>query len=208
MENDLSLTDLQRDALQELANIGAGHASTVLSQMVNREITMGVPGVDVLPLERMMDFAKEEKIVVGVLLKVSGDLPMYILLLIPRQSAFSLVRLLIPESQRVNGNLLSEMDQSALQEISNVMVCAFFDSVSSLLGVPIIPGPPMLAYDVPAAVIDYVLIQIGELANKIVVFNVDLREGTRGSFNIDVFLLPLPSSVDLILTKLGVKGTP
>ncbi len=208
MENEMSLSDVQRDALQELANIGAGHASTVLSEMVHREIKMGVPKVEVLPLERLMDFAKDEKVVIGILLKISGSLQMYILLLIPRSSAFSLANLLMTEPQAPTDRILSEMDQSALQEVSNVMICAFFDSISELLNIPIVPGPPMLAYDVPGAVIDYVLVQIGAVASRVVVFNVDLREESRGNFHIDMFLLPLPSSVDLILTKLGVKETP
>ncbi|NNM93652.1 MAG: CheY-P-specific phosphatase CheC, partial [Candidatus Eremiobacteraeota bacterium] len=31
----LNLTDLQKDALKEVGNIGAGHAATALSQLLN-----------------------------------------------------------------------------------------------------------------------------------------------------------------------------
>ena len=86
------------------------------------------------------------------------------------------------------------------------MVCAFFDSISEMLGMSIVPGPPHLAYDIPNAVIDYVLIQIGEVANEIVVFNVDLKDEDTDSIRIDMFLMPEPKSVDILLEKLGVKG--
>ncbi|MCX6665751.1 MAG: chemotaxis protein CheC [Euryarchaeota archaeon] len=203
MEETLLLNEEQRDALQELANIGAGHASTVLSQMVNREIRMGVPRVDVVSLEKTIDYVKDEKVVVGVYMKISQELPSYILLLIPRQSAFALVDLLVGD-ETYEREILSEMDKSALQEVSNVMICAFFDSLSELLGISLIPGPPVLAYDIPVAVMDYVLIQIGEVADKIVVFNVELKEEKKNNFKINMFLLPLPHSVNKLLTKLGV----
>lgn len=203
MEETLLLNEEQRDALQELANIGAGHASTVLSQMVNREIRMGVPRVDVVSLEKTIDYVKDEKVVVGVYMKISQELPSYILLLIPRESAFALVDLLVGD-ETYEREILSEMDKSALQEVSNVMICAFFDSLSELLGISLIPGPPVLAYDIPVAVMDYVLIQIGEVADKIVVFNVELKEEKKNNFKINMFLLPLPHSVNKLLTKLGV----
>ena len=37
------LGSLQLDGLREVANIGAGHAATALSQLTNRRIMVGVP---------------------------------------------------------------------------------------------------------------------------------------------------------------------
>ena len=51
MANTIVLTDVQRDALQEVANIGASHAATALSQMVNRDIRIGIPSVEVISLD-------------------------------------------------------------------------------------------------------------------------------------------------------------
>jgi hypothetical protein len=44
------LKELQLDALREVANIGAGHAATALSQMTNRTIMIAVPEVNVRAL--------------------------------------------------------------------------------------------------------------------------------------------------------------
>ena len=46
-----ALTAVQRDALREVANIGAGHAATALSQMTGSPIMISVPLVHVAPLE-------------------------------------------------------------------------------------------------------------------------------------------------------------
>jgi chemotaxis protein CheC len=203
----ITMNDMQKDALQEVANIGASHAATALSQMISRDIQISVPKVDILPLENIVDCVKDEKIGVGIFLKISDQIPSYVLLLLPKKSAFALADLLLGKEPTPGKDILSEMDSSALQEVANVMMCAFFDSVTALLGIPIVPGPPALAFDEPVAVMDYVLIQIGEVANEAVVFNVELQEEKGKSFDINMFLLPEPQSVTTILEKLGMKCT-
>jgi chemotaxis protein CheC len=207
MEN-IILSNMQKDALQELANIGAGHASTALSQMIGRSIRMGIPHVEIIPLEEILTLVKDEKVAVGVFLRISEQIPSYVLLMIPRDSAFALADMLMGRTSgnMEEGKVLSEMDRSALAEVSNVMVCAFFDSISELLQMTIIPGPPHLAFDIPEAVLDYVLIQIGAVSNDIVCFNVDLTEEQKESLKIHMFLMPEPQSIDTLLEKMGISS--
>ena len=195
----------QKDGLQELANIGAGHASTALSKMINREIKMGIPHVKVIPLSEAGNYIRDEHVVVGIFLKISEEIPSYVMLLIPRESAFSLADLLLGNNERSGDFVLSEMDTSALSEVANVMICSFFDSISSMLGMSVVPGPPHLAYDIPEAVLDYVLIQIGEVSNDIFLFNVDLEGEKENNFEIHMFLLPEPDSINTLLDKMGLK---
>jgi chemotaxis protein CheC len=201
----MTLNETQRDAMQELANIGAGHASTVLSQMIHRNVQMGIPKIEVVTIDKVPLYIKDERIVVGIYLKISKQIPSYILLLIPRESAFALAHLLNVEEKDKPTAILSELDKSALCEVGNVMVCAFFDSLSELLGISILPSPPVLAFDIPEAVLDYALIQIGAVSNQVIVFNVDLKEEQKDALKIHMFLMPEPQSVDIILHKLGVE---
>ena len=53
MEDVRDLKELQFGALKEVANIGAGHAATALSQMTNKKIMISVPEVTVTPLEEV-----------------------------------------------------------------------------------------------------------------------------------------------------------
>lgn len=201
----ITLDTAQKDGLQELANIGAGHASTALSKMINREVKMGIPHVEVIPLAEAGTYIKDEHVVVGIFLKISDEIPSYVMMLIPRESAFALADLLLGEKEYTGERVLSEMDTSALSEVANVMICSFFDSISALLGLSVVPGPPHLAYDIPEAVLDYVLIQIGEVSNDVFLFNVDLQEEKDHNFEIHMFLLPEPNSINTLLTRMGLK---
>lgn len=49
----LSLKPMQLDALREVANIGAGHAATALSQMTGQTIMIAVPTINITPLEEV-----------------------------------------------------------------------------------------------------------------------------------------------------------
>ena len=202
---EIILSDLQKDALQEVANIGVAHAATALSKMVNKEIDMGIPHVDLIPLEKTIDCVKNEEVVVAVFLKISNELPCYSLLLISKESAFALSDALMGNTPDPSKQTLSEMDESALKEVGNVMMCAFFDSLAELLQITLIPGPPAFAYDMPAAVLDYVLIQIGQVADQVLVFNTDVKTSKDQDFNINIFLVPEPQSIQIILNKLGMN---
>lgn len=197
---------MQKDALQEVANIGAAHAATALSQMVNREITMGIPSIRIIPLEQTIECVQNEPIAVGIFLRLSNELPSYVLMVLSEQSAKDLTSVLTGEADDGTGTL-SEMDQSALMEIGNIMMCAFFDSLTELLGVSLIPGPPALAYDMPTAILDFILIQIGQISNDVVLFDTSVQD-QQHDFHITMFLIPEPKTVQLLLAKLGVNETP
>src|SRR5829696_6684705 len=75
-------TDMQLDALRELANIGSGTASTALSSMLGRSVDITVPSAFVLPMaEAVGNFGDAEAEATGVVLGVVGDMPASVLLL-------------------------------------------------------------------------------------------------------------------------------
>src|SRR6476646_1571454 len=96
MEDLLSLKVLQIDALREVANIGAGHAATALSQMVGQTIMITVPTINVARLEEIPpQVAAPDEPVAAVLMHMLGDLTGRTLLVFPRRTARRLASLLL-----------------------------------------------------------------------------------------------------------------
>src|SRR3989449_11106273 len=84
MQDVRDLKALQIDALREVANIGAGHAATALSQMTNRRIMISVPQINVARLEEVPDLlGSPQDVVAAVLMHMLGDLTGRTLLLFP-----------------------------------------------------------------------------------------------------------------------------
>jgi chemotaxis protein CheC len=203
---EIIVSELQKDALQEVANIGASHAATALSQMVQRSIKIAVPKIDIVPLEHTMDGYKNEETIVAIFLKISNEIPSYALLILTKKSAFALADILLQQQPDATKTEFSDMEKSALEEVGNITMCAFFDSIAEMLHIPIVPGPPAFAYDMPSAVMDYILIQIGAVADKIFVFDTVVADEKEGAFGISLFLVPEPKSVHIILEKLGMAN--
>ena len=68
------LDDMHVDVLTELGNIGSGNAATALASLMNTEININVPHVRILGFNDVADYVGgPENVVLGVLIKLSGD---------------------------------------------------------------------------------------------------------------------------------------
>ena len=143
-------SDIKLDFLKELANIGTGHATTALSQMLGgRLFQLVVPDAQMLPFSEAAEYiGGQEQIVAGIFIVVSGDVGGYMAFLIPYDSAMVLVRLLTGDDSRE----LNELARSALQELGNIMITSYLNALSKMTGFLLAPSVPGVAVDMAGAV--------------------------------------------------------
>jgi chemotaxis protein CheC len=142
---------MQLDALRELANISSGTAATSLSQMLGRDVDLNVPKAFALPLADAVDAAGDPAVeVTGIALAVEGDVSGAVLLLIPPEGAATLCGLLGVEPG-------TEVGDSALGEIGNILGAGYLMALSSMTGVNMLPGPPQVITDLLGAIVATVL---------------------------------------------------
>lgn len=151
----MTLTDFQKDALQEVGNIGIGHATTSLSQMVNKRVWISIPDMKLLPLIDVPAIVRNEEPVVGVILELKGDAKGFLLLMLSKSTAKMLIKLVIGESDETKG--FDEMEVSVLKELANIMGGTYISSLSNFLSISIGISTPSQAYDMSDAIIDQVL---------------------------------------------------
>lgn len=203
-EDILKLSPLQLDALREIGNVGAGNAATALSQIINNKIDMTVPQVAILPLGEVPEVVGgPDAMVAGVYLRVFGLAPGSILFLLPRDSAFYLVDMLMGRAQGET-QLLNSMDESALMEIGNILAGAYLNALSYFTKLTLLPSIPALAIDMAGAILSVILIQLGQMGDHALVIETEFttdNDGVKGHF----FLIPDPGSLNTILTAIGVK---
>src|SRR5690554_5753874 len=147
MEHVNKLTSIQQDAIKEVCNIGAGHAATVLSQLMKKKVTMTVPQVNLVALSEVGDIlGQPEDPMVGIYLRVFGDAPAKVLYLFPREEALFLAGFLLEEEERGKGddNFLGEMEVSALKEIGNILTGAYVYAFSNFTKLNMISSVPAL----------------------------------------------------------------
>jgi len=200
-----SLTARQLDALREVANIGAGHAATALSQMTGGTIMISVPQLNIAPLEEVpTQIAGPEEPVAAVLMHMLGDLTGRTLLVFPKQTAIRLSELMLRRPAGSSKDL-GELEQSAIKEAGNILSGAYMNALSDFMGLMLLPSPPSLAIDMSSAVLTTAYLQFG--SDRDYVFCVesefymkDLDEHLRGFF----LLLPDFQSLQAILRAVRV----
>ncbi len=161
------LSEEQQDIFREIGNIGAGHASTALSAMINKKVTMVVPRAYVVPIQHVPEVVGgREAPIVGIYLDVSGDIPGKILISLPEETARYLVRELLEEEP--SPELSSPMERSALEELGNIIAGSYLSALGELLRRRLVPSTPGMAYDMAGAVVDLIVIELGERVNHAV----------------------------------------
>jgi chemotaxis protein CheC len=190
----------QLDALREVANIGAGHAATALSQMTGQTIMISVPRLVVSAVDEIPNHVSEdEEPVAAVLLRMMGDLTGLTLLVLPRGTALRIAEMMArkPEGTFVE---VGEYEQSAIKEAGNILSSAYLNALAEFMGMILLPSPPQLEVDLSQAILTSTYLEQSRGTDRVVVIESEFylkerNEPLRGFF----ILLPDKPSLDQIL---------
>lgn len=197
-----ALTARQLDALREVANIGAGHAATALSQMTGERIMISVPQLSVNAIDDIPNqIAAPEEPVAAVLMKMEGDLNGLTLLVFPHPIALKIAGLMMRRPVAAFG----KVEESALKEAGNILSAAYLNALADFMHFTLVPSPPSLAIDMSDAVLTSTYVESAQGASQVVCVESEFQledQATRlrGFF----LLLPDPPSLKRILTTIKV----
>jgi chemotaxis protein CheC len=190
-------TDMQLDALRELANIASGTAATALSQMLGREVDLNVPKASALPLGDAVEAAGDpSETVTGVALGLEGDLGGIVLLLVKSEGAATLCNLLGVEPG-------SEVGDSALGEIGNILGASYLNALASMTGLSLMPSTPHVITDLLGAIVSTVLAETIGHGDTALVLDSEL-DITGEPCAISFMLLPNSGGANSLLAPLGL----
>lgn len=196
---------LEFDVLREIGNIGAGNATTALSQMVNSKIDMKVPKVELLEFKDLSDIVGgAESLVVGILLTLEGDIDGMMMFMVDKRSARHIVNLLMNRGTNdLELEEFSEMDLSALQEIGNIIAGAYLSSLSQLTNMTITSSVPYMSIDMAGAILSVPAIEFGKISDKALLIQSQFGEKEK-EVNGYFILIPSMNSYEKIMSSLGL----
>lgn len=196
--------EIQLDLLKEVGNIGAGHAATALSTILQKPIDMNVPKVMVLPFSEIEEFlGGEDQIIVGIFLRIEGDIPGNMFFTMTIESADELLEKLLYKDSTKQDHELSEMDLSALKEIGNILAGSYLSSLADFTNLKLAPSVPAVAVDMVGAILSFGLIQISQFSDYAIVIDTAFLED-QNQIEGHFFLIPDPEAFDQLFTALGV----
>lgn len=197
-------TDLQLDALREVANIGCGQAASALSRLVGgQRVDIGVPRAFLTDGDDLLDVVGgADAQVVAASVGVEGDLSGRLLLVLSEVDAQRLVGLLL---NAPGDNGLRDDHRSAFTETANILASACLTAIGKLANMKLMPSVPALVEDLASSVVDQVLSQI-ERSNQGKVVVLEARFTTAASEPIEGHMLVITDvpSLKRLLERLGV----
>ena len=204
-QNIIELTKMQLDALQEMGNIGSGNAASALAQFLNRKIDMTVPSASI------MDFREIPKLVggpetrvMGIFLKVMGELSGKFLMLIPEQTSLNLLKKLIPSCEISSPLEMTDLEVSCMKEVGNILAGAFLNALSVLTKTPMLNSLPSMAFDMAGALIDSVVADMTAISDEVLMIETSFVDN-KEDLKIHILLLPGHNSLHKMLEKIGVS---
>ncbi|MBP2310136.1 chemotaxis protein CheC [Azospirillum melinis] len=174
------LSDLERDALAELGNIGIGRASTALGRMLGGLVTLSVPTVDMVPPDTvagLLDRALTPPLV-GISETLGGLFAGCALLVFPQAGSMALVRAALPPD--VPAEEVPELEDEVLAELGNVVLNSALALVANLLGEPVETGLPVVFRGDAAEVLRGCSGTAPTAEGAAVLFHIDLRANLPG----------------------------
>jgi len=132
-ERHTPLTDLESDALAELANVAMARASVSLRTMIQHEVLLSVPNVEILaPKEAIARVAKPgNPNLVAVRQDFSGVFSGRALLIFPEASSLELVRVVVGRQLALED--IVDLEDEALAETGNIILNSWVATIANLL---------------------------------------------------------------------------
>jgi chemotaxis protein CheC len=132
-EDFAPLTDLERDALGELSNIAMARAANSLRQMVEHEVLLSVPSVDIVSKDTATQIiAKPDNpTLVAVRQDFNGPFSGRALLIFPEANSFELVRVVVGRQLPLED--IGNLEDEALAETGNIILNSWVATIANLL---------------------------------------------------------------------------
>ena len=195
----------QLDALKEVANIGAGHAATALSQMVNTRIMVDIPEIKIVRFEDVGELlGSPDEVVSAVMMQLLGDVTGRTDQVFPWRTAVQLTSVLLRRDNEMRPEDFGEIEQSALREVGNILVGAYINALSEFMGLMLIMSPPSIAIDTAQAVLTTSYLNFGDHQEYVFAVNTRLGMDEHTDLGAHFLLLPDDASLKVILRALRI----
>jgi len=192
-----AFTDMQLDALRELANIGSGNAGTALSSMLGKAVDISVPTAAALPLAEAVAIAgAPDELRFGVVVPIVGDFEAIVLLLFPEPDARTLCGIYGIEPSTPDGH-------SMLGEVGNILGTNYINVLAQMVDMVMEPTPPQVVEDMLGSILSSVLLGRGDDVDVALILDSDLMVENE-ECSLSFLLLPNHGGIRQLLGRLGL----
>jgi chemotaxis protein CheC len=197
----LHLSSVQIEAMKEVANIGAGHAATALSEMLNEPIHIGIPSAEILTLANLAErLSLHGHLVNAVHIQVLGEAPCRIVVLFEKAQALGFVSIfmgLTPDDESIPAPII----ESTIKEVANIIGGSYLTALTELTGIVLVGSVPSFS----SGTTKNAFLDLRDVPGDQEVLYVQTSLNKGGSLiSGEVILIPENKSIDPLLSVFGL----
>lgn len=197
--------DLQAlDVMREIGSIGTSHAATSLSKLLQKEVRITIPAVNILGYNEAVNrIGDAEQLVAAALVKMDGDINGLMLFLFDLDFANAVLEKVL--ATRYESFLeMDEMAKSALVEVGNIIICSYINAFSQLVNVEVDLSVPSATINMLGGILMVPIAEYGYETDKLMYCSADFVIDGK-PFSDWLLMLPDIESLNDILERLGVS---
>jgi chemotaxis protein CheC len=182
----------------ELGSIGAGHAATSLSEILQQQVLIDIPKIQRIPPHKIPQFYRKHEDPTTAIYMQLAEAECDILLTFDVNEAKKIAALMTmaPSIE----DLDPAMEASAIEELANILIGSFLSAISDFTGISLLPTTPQRIVDTFDAIIDHFLCKQSTICNEVLVLDtVFKRAGANGKSLFVIF--PSQELQDLLVQK-------
>lgn len=201
MDREVELDEMFKDFMRELGNIGTGNAVNALSQLLNCPLEIDTPNLRILPFQQLTEILTEaETPLAGIMVEVFKEVEGMFLFLLDETFTRQIVHLALGV-EMCDSMSLTEMEESLLLELGNIMCGAYIRALSQLLDVEMDVSVPQIKIDMGGAILTDAALRFLRTGDELLMID-NLFRMDIGTFSGRILFLPEMDSLQVLLRKL------
>jgi len=182
----------------ELGSIGAGHAATSLSEILQQKILIDIPKIHRLPPQEIPQvYQRHDSPTTGVYMQLAdSECDILLLIEVAEAKKIAAIMTMAPSIEELD----PVMEASAIEELANILIGSFLTAISDFTGVSLVPTTPQRIVDTFDAIIDYFLVKRALMDEEVLIFDTHFKRQAAEGQSLFV-LFPSPQLQNMLVQK-------
>jgi chemotaxis protein CheC len=190
------------EVFNEMTRTGAATAADNITQMTGIETDLEVNRLSFVPVEEVPSAVGDERYV-GTVMQYQGGLEGYLVILFDQPSAQAVANSLVPGS--ADGDSWGKMEQSALEELGNIMTSGFIDGWANVLESEIEHSPPSFVADMGSSIMSPIVGRIAAGQEHAFMLDSTIETDDDRAFRCELYALPNEAELTDALDRLLIE---
>ncbi|WP_299235720.1 chemotaxis protein CheC [Natronomonas sp.] len=198
-EGSVSLEKLE--VFNEMTEEGARRAAENITTMTGLGAELEVNRMNFVPIDEVPATVGDKRYI-GTVMQYTGEPSGYLVILFDQPSAEAIVEALVP--METDGEW-SEMEQSAIEELGNIMTSGFIDGWANVLESSIDHTPPTFVSDMGSSIMSPIVGRMARTQEHAFLLDSMIHTDGEGAFRCEMFALPDEAELREVLGNLLVE---